>query len=357
MRVGIDARELCGRPTGVGRYLAGLLAQWAKSAAAQHDQFVLYAPEPFEQDVASRRFSTRLVPGGHGTWWEQARVARVATHDDLDVWFAPGYTAPIGFDRPVVLVVHDLSFFAHPEWFSLREGVRRRWVTQRSVAAACRIITISDFSKRELIERLGVAPASIDVIPPGIATPAAAGPGSAPRVLYVGSILTRRHVSDLIRAFAPMARRYPAASLDIAGDNRTYPYEEFRQTIRAEGIDEQVRLHSYVPESTLRELYAGARAFAFLSEYEGLGLTPLEALAAGVPSVLLDTAVARESSDGAALYVSLGDLPATTRALERLLFDDRTRTELRAAAPAVLAKYDWRRAAEDTLRAIRQCCR
>jgi glycosyltransferase involved in cell wall biosynthesis len=68
-----------------------------------------------------------------------------------------------------------------------------------------------------------------------------------------------------------------------------------------------------------------------------------------VPAVLLDTAVARESCQDAALYVPRGDVPAVTRALEQLLFDENTRERLLAAAPAVLARYDWRRAASDTL--------
>jgi alpha-1,3-rhamnosyl/mannosyltransferase len=96
-------------------------------------------------------------------------------------------------------------------------------------------------------------------------------------------------------------------------------------------------------------LYAHARAFAFLSEYEGLGLTPLEALAAGVPPVLLDTAVARESCGEAALYVKLNDLPATTRALESLIFDGPIRERVLAAAPAELSKFSWPRAARYTL--------
>ena len=93
------------------------------------------------------------------------------------------------------------------------------------------------------------------------------------------------------------------------------------------------------------DLYARARAFAFLSEYEGLGLTPLEALAAGVPPVLLDTPVARESCGDAALYVGAGDVEGTARALEELLVDERTRSRLLSAAPAALARYGWPRAA------------
>jgi alpha-1,3-rhamnosyl/mannosyltransferase len=110
-----------------------------------------------------------------------------------------------------------------------------------------------------------------------------------------------------------------------------------------------VRWHEYVTDAELRDLYAQARAFAFLSEYEGLGLTPLEALAAGVPPVLLDTPVARESCGDAAVYVPVRDAPATTRALEAVLFDEATRSRMLAATPAVLAKYSWPRAAQETL--------
>jgi len=96
-------------------------------------------------------------------------------------------------------------------------------------------------------------------------------------------------------------------------------------------------------------LAADGRAFAFLSEYEGLGLTPLEALAAGVPPVLLDTPVARESCGDAALYVPAHDVPGVTRALEAVLFDHSTRLQLLQAAPRVLARYAWPRAARETL--------
>ena len=110
-----------------------------------------------------------------------------------------------------------------------------------------------------------------------------------------------------------------------------------------------MRWHRYVTDEQLRRLYGEARAFAFLSEYEGLGLTPLEALATGVPPVLLDTPVARESCGNAAMYVALGDLHGTTAALETALFDDAARARMLAAAPGELAKYQWPQAARETL--------
>ena len=176
-------------------------------------------------------------------------------------------------------------------------------------------------------------------------------------MLFVGSIFNRRHVPDLIRAFAAVARRHPDASLDIVGDNRSYPHEDLRRTIAAEQIADRVRCRWFVPDADLRNLYARARAFAFLSEYEGLGLTPLEALAAGVPPVLLDTPVARESCGDAAVYVPVNDIPAAARALERALFDEPTRARVLAAAPQVLAKFDWPRAARETLAVLESAAR
>jgi glycosyltransferase involved in cell wall biosynthesis len=356
MRIGIDARELCGRSTGVGRYLGGLLAEWAIDPRARTHDYLLYAPGPLSLSLDARRFATRTIAGAGGSWWEQMQVPKAVAGDHLDVWFAPGYTAPLRLAVPTVVAIHDLSFVAHPEWFRFREGVRRRWLTSQSASRARSVITISEFSKRELIERLDVPANKIHVIPPGLGargfapspSPQSPVPGSC-SVLFVGSIFNRRHVTDLIRAFAPIARAHPAASLDIVGDNRTFPREDLRQTIAAQQLEGQVRWHEYVSDQQLAALYADARAFAFLSEYEGLGLTPLDAVASGVPPLLLDTAVARESCGAAAAYIPVNDFAAITHALESLLFDEAARQRILAGADAELAKFSWPRAARETL--------
>jgi alpha-1,3-rhamnosyl/mannosyltransferase len=149
----------------------------------------------------------------------------------------------------------------------------------------------------------------------------------------------------------------PEVSLDIVGDDRTFPHEELQRIIADLGLNEHVRWHHYVAAERLMELYRQARAFAFLSEYEGLGMTPLEALAAGVPPVLYDTPVARESCGDAALYVPVGDVTGVARALDRALFDEETREAILAAAPATLARYEWPRAARETMAVIESAAR
>ena len=358
MRIGIDARELCGRATGAGRYLHGLLRCWsADDSTARRHEFVLYAPEPLAVALDAHRFATRIVPGAPNTWWEQVRLPPVAARDHLDVFFAPAYTAPLATRVPTVTAIHDVSFAAHPEWFSAREGLRRRTISRRAATRSRAVVTISEFSRREIVEHLRVADSRVHVIPPGITAPAATDRAVSrrPSVLYVGSIFNRRRVPDLVRAFALMARAHPEATLEIVGDDRTFPPENPRETISRSGLDGRAVWRKFVADDELGRLYWTARAFAFLSEYEGLGLTPLEALAAGVPPVLLDTAVARESCGDAALYTAIGDIPAVASALEQLLYDERLRSRLLAAAAPVLAKYTWPRAARETLALLEQC--
>ena len=349
MRIGIDARELGGRPTGAGRYLLGLLQRWATDPAQGHE-LLLYSTEPVPAVLGLDHSTTRIVPGSPNTWWEQVSLPRAAATDHLDLFFAPAYTAPLRLRVPTVVAIHDVSFAAHPEWFHSREGLRRSFLTRKSAQRARAVLTISQVSRTELVRVLGVRDDRIHVIPPGVAV-AQLGPDleRASRVLFVGSIFNRRHVPDLIRAFATVARRHPHATLDLVGDDRTYPHQDLPHLIGSLGLTERVTWHRYVAETDLARFYQRARAFVFLSEYEGLGLSPLEALAAQVPPVLLDTPVARESCGQAALYVPPGDLDRTANALELALVDEGVRARLLAAAPAVLARYSWADAARHTM--------
>ena len=175
---------------------------------------------------------------------------------------------------------------------------------------------------------------------------------SSQTVLFVGSIFNRRHVPELIEGFARLARDRGDARLQIVGDNRTSPAIDVAGAIRATGLTDRIQLRSYVTDQELQALYAGASAFAFLSEYEGFGLTPLEAMAAGLPVLLLDTPVAREICGEAAIYVERPDPPLIEDALATLLFDAEERRRLVDAADRVLAKYSWTECARQVLKVL-----
>jgi glycosyltransferase involved in cell wall biosynthesis len=358
MRVAVDARELAGRPTGVGRYLAELLDRWADSPDARRHEWRFYSHLPVTIP-ASLSSSTVVVPGSGGTRWEQSALARTLARARPDVLFAPGYTAPLTAPCPVALTIHDVSFAAHPEWFSFREGLRRRTLTAWSARRARLVLTDSRFSRDEIARHLGLPADRIRVIPLGIRRPVDR-PAHArePIVLYVGSIFRRRHVETLIAAFVNhVAIKVPGSRLEIVGENRMYPPGDPAAALSrcAPDLARRVTVRSYVDETTLSDLYRRASVFAFPSSYEGFGLTPLEALAAGVTPVVLETLVAREVYGAAASYVPTvtSEVPLADT-LTDLLLNPAAREAVLAHAPEVLARYDWGRTAATTLRALEE---
>lgn len=356
MRIGIDARELLGDTTGTGRYLGELLHRWTTRSDAASRQLVLYTPEPLK--IAFANVQNRVLGGGRGTLWEQTTLRGAVARDRPDVFFAPAYTAPLRLSMPLAVAIHDVSFSRHPEWFTWREGTRRRWITRSAARRAGVVLTGSAFSAREIQDLYGVPADRIELVTYGVSRPPAGTPARRePLVLYTGSIFNRRRLPDLIAAFALTLRAVPNAHLVIVGADRTLPRQDLAAVASAHGVSERVRLSRYVPDAELGSLYARASVFAFLSEYEGFGLTPLEALAAGVPVVALDTSVAREVYGDAAVLVPPGNIAATADALTRLLTSPEAAAAQLARAPGVLARYSWDDAADKTLAAIERIVR
>jgi glycosyltransferase involved in cell wall biosynthesis len=366
MRIAIDARELAGRPTGVGRYLAQILSAWGEIAGAHAHEFVLCAPSDVVTSALRRQLPDSLTASvvtasGSGTRWEQIALPRLVASAQADVLFAPGYTAPLLTSVPVVVTIHDVSFAAHPEWFSWREGLRRRVLTKFTARKAARVITVSDFSKQEIVRLLRLPQSKVEVIYSGVTTmetaPLPAVEDEEQSVLFVGSLFNRRHVPELLQGFEQLAARQPAARLDLVGDNRTNPFIDVTALVARSSARDRIRARPYVTDDELAALYRRARAFVFLSEYEGFAMTPLDALGAGTPIVLLSTDVAHEIYGAAAIYVPRPDPSLIADALERALFDETERARTLAAAPPQLERYSWRECAQRTLQVLLACAR
>jgi glycosyltransferase involved in cell wall biosynthesis len=230
-------------------------------------------------------------------------------------------------------------------------------ITKLAARRAALVLTDSAFSRDEIVRLLGIPPSRVRTIPLGLTLPTGVGPrAESPSrealVLFVGSVFNRRHLPETIQAVATVALRHPEVRLEIVGDNRSFPYQDLEAVARAAGIGERTAIRSYVDDGVLSDLYSRAGVFVFLSDYEGFGLTPLEALSWGVPIVVGDTPVAREVYANAARYVATTHLQETASAIEDLLFDAEARTHLLLQAPAVLARYSWERAGRQTLAAL-----
>jgi glycosyltransferase involved in cell wall biosynthesis len=364
--VGIDARELQGRPTGVGRYLRSLLRRWPERDPP--DRLVVYfnGPAPADDVLREARVVCRTLAAHpvRGLVFQEALLPRALERDAVDVVFAPGYTCPLRTRRPRVTAVHDLSYFARPQDFGFLDGLRRRLFVAASVRASRRIVAISAFTRREIAARFPDAADRVVLVPVGRDDDLPAPPPRAeararlglggPLVLTVGTVLNRRHLPDLIQAVALLSRRHPHLVLEVVGDNRTHPYQDLAACAARAGVGRRVRLSGFVTEEGLAARYAAADVAVFLSEYEGFGLPALEAAARGVPLVVSRRPALGETFAGAALLVDPGDAAGVAEAVGRVLADVPTRAGLVARGEALADRHSWEEAARLTRDALAQ---
>lgn len=359
MIVGIDGRELQGRPTGVGRYLRNLLREWS---AAGHQHLIVYFNGPAPDDVALRLPGMESRPLGdsplRGVLFAETRLRRAAVRDAVDVFFAPAYSCPLTLRRPRVTAIHDLSFFALPQEYTPHDGLRRRLLARASVRASTRVLTISDFSRREMLRLFPQAAARVVSIPLGPDDDLPQAPPreesrralavSGPLVLSVGAILNRRRLPELLAAFALLRRRLPTARLEVVGENRTHPRLDLEAEVARLGLTGHAQLRGFLDENGLALRYSAADLCVVLSDYEGFGLPALEALSRGVPLVTSNRPALSELFGEAALLVDPADPAAIAEAAARVLEDPELAARLRSQGLAVAARFSWAETARRT---------
>jgi len=365
--VGIDGRELLGRPTGTGRYLRNLLRHWSDGP----DTLLVYfnGLAPAEPVLEHRSIRPRPLGDGraHGVVWQERLLAQAARADGVDVFFSPAYSCPLSLDRPRVTAVHDLSFFAHPQDFGYLDGLRRRLLVAASIRASRFLLVCSEFTRRELARLFPDAAGRArhvplgpdDDLPPSPRRSAARDrlKAGGPYLLTVGAILNRRCLPVLLRASARLCRRHPRLALDVVGDNRTHPPTDFAALVVALGLEERVRLSGFVEEAGLADRYAAADVAVFLSEYEGFGLPALEAAARGVPLVVSREPALGEIFAEAALVVDPQDEGAVADAIDRALRDASLRERLVDAGRALARRFSWADTARRTRRLLLEATR
>ena len=253
---------------------------------------------------------------------------------------------------PSVVTVHDLWPFASPATEE-RKRSREQSHYLRAVESATRFIAVSQFTAREMVERLQIDRARIDVIPNGVArlTPGdvapARLPGGARYVLFVGETEARKDVATLAGASALLPESLRSSIVFVVAGKKQHAMAGLLATlgVRFDVVGE-------VSDERLASLYAGASAFVFPSRYEGFGLPVLEAMSYGVPVIASDAAAVREAAGDAGLIFPAGDAAALASALERALTDGDLSRRLSEAGRARAAAMTVDLCAERTLEAF-----
>ncbi len=219
-----------------------------------------------------------------------------------------------------VLTVHDLLHLAHPEVLSSFDRVFRAAIYGRSLRRAERIIAISDFTRRELVERCGVAPERIAVVRQGVRPPPAVQPSpwsgaAGPYLYYPAASWPHKAHATLFRSYAALRRAGRLDARLVLTGQRTSHWPALARLARDLGVCDDVLHLGFLPAREVESVYAGARALVFPSMHEGFGMPVLEAVRLGVPVITSRLEVFEEIGVPTARRIDFSDPEALARAL------------------------------------------
>lgn len=364
MPIYIDVSAAVHSRAGLGRYAENLAFAVTRGAPERFALFHNHAGQLWELNRLAG-LPRRSVPLGYKPW----RMA---------VWL--GQLAGIGFDRllpdaelyhatehllmplhnvPTVLTVHDLIFKLLPQYHKRLNYWFLNSAMPLFVRRADAIITISESSKKDLIQHYGTPADKIAVVYEAAAPVfQPATPFTVDHVrreyglpdrflLTVGTIEPRKNLSRLLEALARLRAHDPELHLVVVG-SRGWLYQDFFRKIDELALRDVVHLPGYVLDADLPAMYCAATVLVMPSIYEGFGLPVLEAMACGTPVVSSHASSLPEIGGEAAQYFDPMDVDEMTAALRRVLTDDELRAEMRQAGLEQAAEFSWERAASET---------
>lgn len=368
LHIVIDSRRI--RDFGIGTYIRSLLH--ALGAIDQKNHYTLVTgpaevrllaglPENFRSAVYARN--------------DHAPIDHIAfpmylhgLHPDLV--HIPLNRVPILMLRPYVVTIHDMAnLFFEEEAGNLRMQLRR-FRFRRGLTRANRVIAVSEATRRDVENLMGVPPERIRRVynapDPGFRADEGACTQEEqqrimeryqinyPFLLYAGNIRRHKNVPRLVEAFAVVRDQlqnhplYKDLRLVIIGDTISQ-YPAVRQTVIKSRVEPVVRFLGFVPFETLRCFYESAAAFVFPSRYEGFGLPPLEAMACGAPVIASNVSSLPEVVGDAAILVNPENVFDIARGIRDALLDDDLRRELIRRGREQASRFSWEQTAREVL--------
>jgi alpha-1,3-rhamnosyl/mannosyltransferase len=374
MRVILNDRILLQKLTGVGHYarellrhlraddglrvLSPILRSGAAPDAGRPGMVLTDRPRKPSEDGRKPEWLRRIILAAYGRYFRwRARGA--------DLYHEPNHI-PIRCELPTVTTIHDLSVLAYPEW---HPADRVRWYErefERGVRRTTRFIAASEFTKGQMVRRLGLQPERIDV------TYQAARPGFRPIsfeivertlaelrlarrfFLFVGTLEPRKNVPGLLDAYAALPARVAHEHPLVIAGGWGWNTDALRAKVEDAAARRNVRRIGYAPDDVLACLYSACTALVWPTWYEGFGLPPMEAMACGAPVIASNVAALPEVAGDAAILLDPNETAAWTAAMRGLAEDADRRAELAQRGVERAATFSWERCARQTVACYRR---
>ena len=359
LRVAIDATSIVGSRTGVGVFTHALLQELARRPDVDAAGYVMswraWRTVGAALPPGVRRIRRSMPPQPLRWCWLRADLPPAEWWTGaVDVVHGTNYVVPPTRRAAAVMTVHDLTAVRFPELCEADPLFYPRLI-RRALARGAWVHTVSSFVAGEVVDLLGADPERVVVVPEAVPPVAPVAPeagrqlaGAERYVLSLSTIEPRKDHLSLVRAFDRLAGGHPGLRLVIAG-KEAWGSDRLDAAVASTRHRERISRLGYVSEADRAALLRGASVLAFPSRYEGFGLPPLEAMAAGVPVVATETGSLPEVLGDAALLVPVGDDEALADALEAALAENGLRERLVSAGHRQVARYSWERTADGLL--------
>lgn len=368
MRIAWNVEHAFSNPTGMGKYPRNLLRALARIDPENeyvlfHSQSTDYEPEfedlPGNFSLVTIPFPRRWVKA---VWVSGCGFVLDQYVGGCDLYHNPSLTALPVRQGKFIVTVPDLACLSHPQAYPLRHRLGARLGALKAARQAHMLIAISEFTKRDIIERLRVPEEKVRMIYYGLEPQFRPVRSRSlrenvrkrfdidrPYFLFVSDINPRKNVTHIVLAFDRLNQRLKGEYLLVLAGRRGYRSETVAELVDRLLLGHLVRFTGHVGDDELPTLITGARALVYPSLYEGFGLPPVEAMACGTPVIAGNVTAMPEVLGDAAILVDPYDIDELTQAMEYIIRDSNLREMLRKKGRARAKLYSWDKAARETL--------
>ncbi|HEX3244880.1 MAG TPA: glycosyltransferase family 1 protein [Chloroflexota bacterium] len=292
--------------------------------------------------------------------WEQLVQPLTLTRRPPDVLHALGYALPLAWRGRTVITICDVSFARYPGLFNRSNAIYLSTIARLSARKASMVLTISESTRRDVIQLFGVSPERVTTSYCGVSDrfqPASDSEIEALRaraqlprsfLLYLGTIEPRKNVAGLVRAYARYRQEVTDPVTLVLAGGRGWKDRQVFDLVDRLGLRDCIRFPGYVPSEDLPAWYSAATAFVYPSRYEGFGLPVAEAMACGTPVITTTSSSLPEVVGDAGLLVGPDDEAALSSAIARVASDSELRRTLSLAGRKRVARFRWEHTAAET---------
>ena len=335
----------------------------------QH-QFHFFFDRPFDESfIFSGNVQGHVLspPARHPLLWKywfDVKLPLLLKKIRADVFFSPDGQCSLATKVPQCLVVHDLGFLHYPDGYQESHLRYYKHYTPKFIRKANAVLTVSHFSKKDIVTQYKTAEEKIRVVHNGvneIFTPIDYDEqnlikekytGGTEYFLYAGAIHPRKNLINLLKAFSIFKRRLQSSMKLVLAGRLAWKNKEFLELLKTYKYTDDVVLTGYINETELAGLMACAYAFVYPSLFEGFGLPVIEAMKCGVPVLTSKDSSMEEISEGAALYFDPRNVEDIAQKLMRVYKDEEERKGLIKKGFVVAERYSWEKTAEAVWHAI-----